>query len=67
MTIGWFVVLMGTVTAIFELVYFTRMRKAGRLSQSVYPALMLAALVLPVALYAIFFVVVPDLGGQLLL
>ena len=64
MTLGAFMVATGIVVAATELVFFTRWRNSGRISESAYPVLLLSSIALPVALFAIFTYVVPDLGAM---
>ena len=64
MTLATFIIAAGVMTAITEIIFFTRWRDSGRLSESAYPVLLLASIALPIALYVIFTYVVPDLGAM---
>ena len=66
MTLALFVTLAGALTALVEIVAFTRMRRRGRLRAGTYPVLVLASLVLPAALWLIFTRIVPELGATVL-
>ena len=64
MTLATFVTAAGVVTAITEIIFITRWRESGRLSESAYPVLLLASIALPIALYVIFTYIVSDLGAM---
>lgn len=64
MTLVLFVTLAGAIVALVEIVIFTRWRESGRISEGAYPFLVISSAILPVALYAIFTWLVPDLGSM---
>ena len=66
MTLGLFLVIATAFTALVEIAIFTRMRNNGRLSEAVYPVVIMASLSLPVIVYAIMFHVMHDTGATVL-
>ncbi|SMQ75828.1 hypothetical protein SAMN06297468_2979 [Altererythrobacter xiamenensis] len=66
MTLGLFLVIATAFTALVEIAIFTRMRNNGRLSEAIYPVVIMASLSLPVIVYVIMFHVMPDTGASVL-
>lgn len=66
MTLGLFLVIATAFTALVEIAVFTRMRNNGRLSEAIYPVVIMASLSLPVIVYVIMFHVMPDTGASVL-
>ena len=66
MTLGLFLVIATAVTALVEIAIFTRMRNNARLSEAIYPVVIMASLALPVIMYLVMFHVVPDTGATVL-
>ena len=66
MTLGLFLVIATAFTALVEIAIFTRMRNNGRLSEAIYPVVIVASLSLPVIVYVIMFHVMPDTGANVL-
>ena len=67
MTHGLFLVIATAFTALVEIAIFTRMRNNGRLSEAIYPVVIMASLSLPVIVYVIMFHVLPDTGARVLI
>ena len=66
MTLGLFLVIATAFTALVEIAIFTRMRNNGRLSEAIYPVVIVASLSLPIIVYVIMFHVMPDTGASVL-
>lgn len=66
MTIGTFLPLVTAIFAAIEIPIFLNWRASGKISESAFPVMMLASLTLPVALYFILNLVVPDIGAIVL-
>lgn len=63
MTLGTFLPLVTAVIAAIEIPLLLSWRSSGRISESAFPVLMLASLTVPVALYVVFNIIVPDIGA----
>ena len=67
MTLGLFLVIATAVTALVEILFFTRMRDSGKLGEAIYPVVIMASLALPVIVYVIMFHIIPETGATELL
>lgn len=63
MTIGTFLPLVTAIFALIEIPIFLHWRSTGKITESAFPFMAIATLIVPVALYFAFKLLVPDVGA----
>ena len=63
MTIGTFLPLITAIFALIEIPIFLHWRSTGKITERAFPVLAMATLIVPVALYGVFNIIVPDVGA----